>query len=270
MTRFGLSGAEPVARTAIAEVWKVRRQTGEPAALKIYHDGQFDGEAPGVIYLASLNGAAAAHVNDWVPGAVLSEWLEGPPLKDLSLSGQDTEANMQLAKVALELRLNVPDDLHGLTSLEHRFRALFAVRFDPLCPPDVTADMRRATDIARHLLATQTDISPLHGDLHHDNIRFGARGWCAFDAKGLVGEWAYELANAFRNPPDVPHLVRSPGRIEATARKWAEMCSLEQTRLLSWAAAKCALSIAWRAKGTLIQDKETDLLSRLLACLDAS
>ena len=78
------------------------------------------------------------------------------------------------------------------------------------------------------------------------------------------GDPAYELANAFRNPKGAADLQRDPARISHLARIWSQGLDIERTRLLQWAAVKCALSIAWRAKGVLRDDKEADLLSLLL------
>jgi len=38
-----------------------------------------------------------------------------------------------------------------------------------------------AAATAERVLAEPHDVRPLHGDLHHDNILFGPRGWLAID-----------------------------------------------------------------------------------------
>ena len=59
----------------------------------------------------------------------------------------------------------------------------------------------------------------LHGDLHHYNVLSDrARGWCAIDPKGVVGELEYELGAALRNPIDRPGLVREARRRRAPPR----------------------------------------------------
>ena len=103
--------------------------------------------------------------------------------------------------------------------------------------------------------------------VHHDNIRLGTRGFCAFDAKGVVGERTYELANAFRNPKGARKLVFNRNRIEVLADCWSQSFNVNRERLLQWAFVKCALSIAWRAKGKFVKDDETELLAMLFEAL---
>lgn len=57
----------------------------------------------------------------------------------------------------------------------------------------------------------------------------------------------------------------SPSFQLAHAETFSAALKLNPGRLLSWAAAKCALSIAWREKGTVTQDDEIDLLELLLS-----
>ena len=138
---------------------------------------------------------------------------------------------------------------------------MFSLRVSPDVPKQTHDDIGFCRDLARHLLASQTDIRPLHGDLHHDNIRLSDRGYCAFDAKGVVGERAYELANAFRNPKGIPDLIRDPSRIARLRELWSREFQVSPRRLMQWATVKVALSISWRSGGTLIADPECDLLS---------
>ena len=92
----------------------------------------------------------------------------------------------------------------------------------------------------------------------------GARGYCAFDAKGVLGERCYELANAFRNPKGAPILARDPVRIRFLADLWSQSFSVDRRRLLEWASVKSVLSIAWRSGAELKQDDELDLLATLV------
>ena len=128
--------------------------------------------------------------------------------------------------------------------------------------------MMRAQDFARQLLATETAPIPLHGDLHHDNVRLTDRGYCAFDAKGLVGERCFELANAFRHPRGLPEHVRDPARLRFLRDSWADVLGLDARRLMGWAVAKTALSIVWRSSDALSDDPELDLLDAMIALFD--
>jgi streptomycin 6-kinase len=58
----------------------------------------------------------------------------------------------------------------------------------------------RSAALAERLLSDPREVRVLHGDIHHRNIRQSARGWLAFDPKGLVGERTYDCANTLYNP----------------------------------------------------------------------
>lgn len=267
--RFDVRAVEFVVSTGIADVWKVRRSDGQMAALKLYKNASMGNEAAGALFLSALDGQAAALVLDETEDCLVTEWLDGPSLGDLVRDGQDAQAAAHLVEVANQIHAQGVAASDAYPRLESWFEALFAVQFAADCPAPAQVAMRRCQDIARSLLIAPQDVRPLHGDLHHDNIRLGARGYCAFDAKGVLGERAYELANAFRNPKGVPDLVRAPARIRFLADLWSDRFVVDRKRLMQWAAVKCALSISWRAAGELGADEEFDLLDRFLACAEA-
>ena len=83
----------------------------------------------------------------------------------------------------------------------------------------------------------------LHGDLHHFNLlRSEAHGWLAIDAKGVVGEPAYETGALLRNPKGerltLPVLRRRADRL-------TEALGLDVTRVYGWAYSQAVLSAAW-------------------------
>lgn len=263
LARFSASAPKFIEETAAAIIWNVRLEDGRQAALKYYPNGPGN-EAQGIDYLASINGKGAAKLYDKTKEAILLEWLEGPSLGDLSRQGDDVRANAELLHVLQHLHKADGPRALSLPRLDDWFKALFEVEFHTECPCELRRTTTHAQSLARDLLSSQQDIAPLHGDLHHDNIRYSPRGWLAFDAKGVCGERGYELANAFRNPKGASELVHSPDRVRHLAETWATPLGLSKQRLLSWAAAKCALSIVWRSKGTLRDDAEGALLSLLL------
>jgi len=262
---FQLSDPHLAAETAIARVWRVT-YLDAPAALKIYHDQTLSGEGPGFELLRALDGCGAVRVLAHKGIAVLMDWLDGPSLGDLARAGQDEEANVHLVDVACAIH-EFKGPLIGLTPLYDWCADLFSIRFAPECSSQFRHDMQRAQNIARRLFASAEQIGPLHGDLHHDNIKLGPDGWRAFDAKGLVGEKTYELANAFRNPSGIGAWQRDPRRFHACADLWAERFDVDRIRLMRWAAVKVALSIVWRSGPIVIDDKEADLLAMMLAQL---
>ncbi len=247
LRQFQVSAPQFVAETGIATIWKVVQANGTAAALKIYANGNMQDEAPGFDFLAAQQGAGVARLLARRPGAVLLEWLDGPTLGDLTRAGDDDQASIHLIATAKQLHQAQNTKSASLMPLPRRFRALFDARISANCPERV--QLRTATDLAQRLLAAQEAPRPLHGDLHHDNIKDSARGCLAFDAKGVLGDRHYELANAFRNPLGAEATVLTPAAIQHRAVCWAAGYGTTPQRLLHWAAAHAALSLAWTHHG---------------------
>ncbi len=249
LDHFAVTAPALVAETDIAFVWKVLRADGTPAALKIYKNGDMQDEGPGFDLLAAMDGRGAVRLLGTRAGAVLLEWLDGPALGDLTRDGQDDAASEALIEVALTLHQMPPKRIATLPDLERRFVALFQARFAEECPAGARASLRAATALAQRLLATQSEPRPLHGDLHHDNIKRGDRGYLAYDAKGVWGDRHYELASALRNPLGAEDQVLRQEVILHRARLWADRFGTTPLALLEWAAAHAALSLAWTYNG---------------------
>lgn len=97
---------------------------------------------------------------------------------------------------------------------------------------------------ARELLASERDVVPLHGDIHHGNILdFGRRGWLAIDPKPLIGDRGFDYANLFCNPEAA--IAIAPGRLARQVGAVVEAAGLERLRLLKWIMAYAGLSAAW-------------------------
>jgi len=264
LRRYDLREPTHVAETPIAHVWKVALADDTPAALKIYKDDDPKGEEIGFRFVQSLDGAGAVKVYHFDHSVAVMEWLDGPSLGDLSRGGDDDAANAALIKVA--------DALHGaairvqLPSLMENFAPLLTLEISSAWAERTQANLMRAQKLASQLLDNQFEISALHGDLHHDNIKGSVRGYLAYDAKGLIGDRAYDLANAFQNPLGAEGLVHDPARARRMAEHWAMAWDTSPKRLLSWAVAHCGLSMTWAQN---FEDKaHTDLLDMLCAVLD--
>lgn len=258
-----MTPATALETTERARLWQVRCADGSPAVLKLFRDLQ-DGEgAFGVALMRAWNGHGAARVLRHTAGAVLTEWVEGPTLGALSRAGQDPDAAAHLVDVACALHVQRPAAPPEVPYLSDWFDALFALHPSNTCRADGRRAIARSRALARELLDSQHDIRPLHGDLHHDNVLLSASGPLALDAKGVLGERAYELANAFRNPWRAA-LVADRGRIGRLADLWSRRFAVDRGRLLKWAAAHCALSIAWDCGGKFEDSPDIDLLNLLL------
>lgn len=233
---------EPIV-TRAARLLPVRRR-GEPAMLRLAVDEE-ERSSPGAALMAWWGGDGAARVLARDGDALLLERATGPgSLADMARTGRDDEACRILCAVAARLHAPRARPLPGLVPLARWFRDL-----------DQAAAahggiLARCAATAGTLLAEPREVRPLHGDLHHDNVLdFGpARGWLAIDAKGLVGERGFDLANLFANPdladPSRP-VATEPGRFARRLEVVAEAAGLERERLLRWILAWAGLSAAW-------------------------
>lgn len=263
LKRFDVAQPLLIEETGIANIWKVIRKDGSPAALKTYLNGDMKNEAAGFDYLSSLKGCGAAHVLQVESGAALMEWLDGPSLGDMARTGKDLAAAELVAQTARKLHFPAPKSTTSLPTMAQIFADLLEADIPQSWPINTKSALKHAQSLARHLLATSPAKEPLHGDLHHDNIRLGGRGYCAFDAKGILGERSYELANAVRNPLGMEQEIRSSDRIDAVSTLYASALEVPLKRFRQMTAVKCGLSICWRL-GSKKADHEADLLELLL------
>jgi streptomycin 6-kinase len=216
------------------------RHGGQAAMLKV---ARIPDEQAGYRLMTWWEGYGAAKVCASSADALLMERATGTgDLAQMAWSGQDDEACRILCSTAA--RLHEPRDrpLPQLHPLEAWFQPLFQ-----LAPSH--AALAPAADIARQLLDAPTDVGPLHGDLHHENVLdFGDRGWLAIDPHGLLGERTFDYANIFTNPdlsdPSRP-LATLPGRLKARLEIVINATGFEPERLLRWIVAWTGLSAAW-------------------------
>jgi streptomycin 6-kinase len=118
------------------------------------------------------------------------------------------------------------------------------------CPFPTVADWGRSLDpgsraagVYFELCDSMDEPVVLHGDLHHFNLlRSDAHGWLAIDAKGVVGEPAYETGALLRNPK--PAVLTRPV-LQRRADLLAEALELDRARVYGWAYAQAVLSAAW-------------------------
>jgi len=215
------------------------RRGHESAILKVLKPASDEQNAAGL--LAYYDGEGAVLLLEADPGALLLERAEGArSLSDLATSGQDLEAAATLADTITRLhaprRQAVPA---ALTPLDRQFDSLFDHE-------NHSSLLRRCADVARGLLSAKGEATPLHGDLHHDNVLDGgSRGWLAIDPKGLLGERTYDVANLLRNPWPRADLVHDRDRMERLAAYYAERLGYDMHRVVRFAFAHAGLSAAW-------------------------
>jgi streptomycin 6-kinase len=215
------------------------RRGGLPAMLKVFKPHSDERDA--ARYLRYLDGKAAVRVLAADDESLLMERVDGGrSLAAMALSGADEEAAEILAATILELQAPRADPIPpALVPLTEQFAALFRRSAEH-------GLLARCAAVARRLLATQRDVTPLHGDLHHNNVLDGgARGWLAIDPKGVLGERTYETANLLRNPWPHAGLVHDADRMRRLADLYAARLGLDATRILSFGLVHCGLGAAW-------------------------
>ncbi|MFC4174145.1 aminoglycoside phosphotransferase family protein [Microvirga sp. GCM10011540] len=220
---------------------------GQPAMLKITDDPD---EKHGHLLMRWWAGNGAAQVLAYDEGAVLLERATGPrSLVTLANEGLDAEATRIICDVARQL--------HAMRGAPPPSLIPLATWFEPLAP---TAQAQggilvHSAAAAAEVLASEREIVPLHGDLHHENILdFEDRGWLAIDPKRVIGERTFEYTILFCDPDlGLPHLTIAR-RSETFAQRLnvvSEAADLETRRLLRWILAWAGLSAAWQINDNL-------------------
>jgi len=258
--RWKIGGAELIAETFSSRIWKVTREDGSLAvvkALKPFDD--VEDELRGAYYLDWRDGHGAVRLLGRDRMDMLLEYAGDRHLTAVLDSDGDHAATAIAADVMARLhspsRRRVPA---GLQPLRERFSALFdRARADVASG---TASLYgEAAAIAERLLSEPRDVRPLHGDLHHDNIIEGTRGWLAIDPKGVLGDSGFDAANLFYNPLDRDDLCLDPNRIAHMAAVFSRTMGHDPRRLLDHAVAYGALSAAWHAGDRNDADEQREL-----------
>jgi len=215
------------------------KRAGTPVVLKVVKE-QGDEWRCGEI-AAKFGGRGVARVYEHMAGAALFERLDpGEPLVALTLAGRDDEATDILAMLLLRMAPGEPPE--GCATVEQWAGAFVrhAGSGDERVP---SALVDAAQRIYSDLCATQRNPALLHGDLHHYNVLSdSARGWCAIDPKGVVGELEYELGAALRNPIDRPDLFASLDVVERRLAHFGSVLGVDTSRARGWCFAQAVLS----------------------------
>ena len=255
-----IEGATLIAETFSSRIWKVVRGDGSLAVvkeLKPFDDVEDE-----------LRGA---HLLDWRDGHGLVRLLGIESNSMLLEYAGETMLSHTLAEqgdtAATEIAAGVMEALHApsakpvprdLQPLRQRFASLFTkARADSDAG---TASLYvEAAEIAERLLADPLDVRPLHGDLHHENILQGPRGWLAIDPKGLLGDPGFDAANMFYNPLGRLDLCTDPRRIAGMAQVFSRTLRQDPRRVLDHAVAYGCLSSSWHSEDGNAEEESRDL-----------
>lgn len=247
-----LQHPERLYQSVIGQVYRVQRPQGSAILKLLFPVGVMD-EKNAPLALNYWQGRGAVQVYAWSDEAQLLEEAVGEDLLPLVKAGRDAEAMAILGDILAQLHPpSVPQPLPaGLTPLRHWFRALFQK-----AAADEAAGMAsiytRAAKITERLLNTPLNTHVLHGDLHHENVKYHPeRGWLCFDPKALVGESTYDAANVLCNPLDMPELTHHAPRLLDSAAILADKMQLPVARILAFTYASACLSAAWMVEDGL-------------------
>jgi streptomycin 6-kinase len=220
----------------------------QPVALKIIRMPGAEWRSGSVV--AAFGGRGVVRVIEHTDGALLLERLvPGTSLANGAVS--DDDATAILAGVIGRMSPSIPPKFApGVASFADSFERYLATSTRTV-PEGLT---RRAHHMYLSLCASQSTTRLLHGDLHHGNVVLDERlGWTALDPKGVVGESAYEVGAALRNPADRPELFATRATIDRRVHRLSQALALDEQRILEWAFAQAVLAALWELEddGTL-------------------
>jgi streptomycin 6-kinase len=195
------------------------------------------------LVLEAFGGSPMVRVFQHMPGAVLLERLDpATPVVEMFKVWGDDEATHTIAGIITRMSSTfIPDGTPTVIDWGQGFSRYRKSGDRRIAPSLVDAAERTYFE----LCATQRDPRLLHGDLQHDNVLFDARWqWTAIDPKGVVGELAYEVGAALRNPREAS-LIAPRAAIERRLGIYSEVLGIDQQRLRGWGFAQAVLSAIW-------------------------
>jgi len=242
---------EDVVHTA-SSVLAFGRRDEQPVVLKLVNAPGNEWRSGQVV--DAFSGCGVVRALEYADGAVLLEQI----LPGKSLGGEsipDHEATAIIADVIARMSPGPPPTTAvTIESWGQGFERYRARGAEEIPRPLVEAAQR----CFKELCASQATPRLLHGDLHHHNVLLDAqRGWLAIDPKGVVGELAYEVGAALRNPYERPDLFTVPALIMRRVDCFASRLRLEGGRILAWAFAQAVLAAIWEWEDDGVLSKGT-------------
>lgn len=258
--RWNVSEPVLIAETFSSRIWKVWLGDGTPAVVKdLKPFDDVEDELRGAHFLSWRNGEGAVRLLGFDGNRMLLEYAGERHLAD-DLNRHGDSAATEIAAEVMA-RLFAPSDRPvpgDLQPLRERFASLFKRAKADRVAGEESVYME-AAGIAEGLLANPRDMRPLHGDLHHENIMHGPRGWLAIDPKGVLGDPGFDAANMFYNPLDRDDLCLDPERIASMAEIFARTLGQSVSAILDHAIAYGCLSASWHGEDGNAADETREL-----------
>ncbi|SFJ08883.1 streptomycin 6-kinase [Phyllobacterium sp. CL33Tsu] len=258
---WNVSSPELLAETPTSRITKVRLPDGTPAIVKALTPIGMKDELPGVHYLDWHDGSGAIRVLAIKDNLLLLEYAGRRTLLD-HLNEFGDEAATAIAVEVLRKLLDTPHDDRAfapdLIPIRRQFASLFA-KAEGDHRNGIDSLFVEAARIADELMNKPMNVQPLHGDVHHENILFGDRGWLIIDPKGLLGDPMYDAANMFYNPLDRQDLRASETRVATMARTFSRAFDRDIRTILGYAMVHAALSASWHTEDQNFEEGERSL-----------
>lgn len=248
---WAITGAAPLAEGIGGQVWRARRLNGEPVVVKRVSPQAASGATYATAYLDWRQGQGAVRLL-----AVDGCWQMLEDAGDRTLTQVldqegDAAATLIAAEVLRVLHAPATHRTDGLQTMKDRFAALTTAA-------QSEGGLFAEADAWLKTLAGGP-VQPLHGDLHHDNILFGARGWLGIDPHGLIGDPAYDAANLLYNPLERQDLRTDPERARRLAKVLAPAVQRPATAVLGYGFCHACLSAAWHLEDGDVAEAERSL-----------
>ena len=235
---WAVTGHELLADGVGGTVWRVRRADAPDAIAKRLSPAAAAEAGPAQAWLSGQDGRGAVRLL-----AVADGWQLLEDAGDRTLTAVlDADGDDAAARIAAEaLRA-----LHGADYAAEGLTILFD-RLGPLRQAGRRegGPFADAAARAQRLSARARRARPLHGDLHHDNLLHGPRGWLAIDPHGVFGDPTYDAANLLYNPVERADLRTNPARARRMADILAPVVDDAAEAVLEWAVCHACLSAAW-------------------------
>jgi streptomycin 6-kinase len=256
-----LSEPELFTETHTSRIIMVRLENGEQAVVKQLNATGMENELRGTHYLQWHDGHGCVRVLKQQDNNLLLEYGGSRTLLDHLNEHGDESATFIFTDVFLRLqetfrgRKPVSPDF---VPLRKQFSSLFkkAENDRKIGEHSIFVDVAA---IADRLLDNQRDIQPLHGDIHHENILFGKRGWLVIDPQALLGDPAYDAANMFYNPVERTDLRTDPKRVASMAKIFEDVFRRDRKDYLEFGMAHACLSASWHDEDENDEERDRSL-----------
>ncbi|SDP63956.1 aminoglycoside phosphotransferase family protein [Phyllobacterium sp. OV277] len=270
-----ISSPELIVETDTSRIIKVRLDNGTPAIVKALNATGMQEELRGVHYLDWHDGNGAIRVLAEQGNLLLLEYAGSRTLLDHLNEHGDDAATAIAVDVMLKLLNNSGNNrpfASDLRPLREQFASLF-LKADIDQQNGTDSLFVEAAKVVDHLLDNPVDVQPLHGDIHHENILLGDRGWLVIDPKGLLGDPMYDAANMFYNPLERQDLRASEQRIATMALTFSRAFNRDIRTILNYAMSHACLSASWHTEDENFDEAELSLavaraVQRVRASLD--